>query len=56
LRWLLDLPAMIGLLADGSLQAVSPDHSPWFCKEKNDGGRNDFTQISNGAARPSKSI
>lgn len=35
-------------LADGTLQAISSDHSPWNFKGHKDLGRDDFTKIPNG--------
>ncbi len=36
-------------LANGGLQAVSTDHCPWTFAEQKQRGRDDFTQIPNGA-------
>ena len=36
-------------LADGTLQAISTDHCPWNFATHKQRGRNDFTQIPNGA-------
>jgi dihydropyrimidinase len=35
-------------LADGTLSAISSDHSPWCFKGQKDLGRDDFTRIPNG--------